>query len=104
MSCLNRSDTVTSNPSTEEIAAYFDAKKTNTKPTRWSRPGTWCLTRIAYKGEVTIDEDEIMDYYDSNITEFKTEKTVEARHILIKLDAVADEDADLAAKPRAEES
>jgi hypothetical protein len=27
-----------------------------------------------------------LDYYDSNIDDFKTEKTVEARHILIKLD------------------
>jgi peptidyl-prolyl cis-trans isomerase D len=56
----------------------------------------------SFKGEVNVDDDEIADYYDSNINDFKTEKTVEARHILIKLEPGANEEADLAAKTRAE--
>jgi peptidyl-prolyl cis-trans isomerase D len=56
----------------------------------------------AFKDQVAIDKEEVTDYYESNIAEFKSEKTVEARHILIKLNPDADQTTDLAAKTRAE--
>jgi peptidyl-prolyl cis-trans isomerase D len=90
-------------PSTEAIAAYFDANKDNYKTDPMVKARYVVFEPDAYKNQVTIDDDEILDYYDSNLTEFKTEKTVEARHVLIKLDAQADEDASQAAKLRADE-
>lgn len=37
-----------------------------------------------YKSDITIPENEITAYFESNKEEFKTPKTVEARHILLK--------------------
>jgi len=39
-----------------------------------------------YLSKVTIYDDNVRDYYDENQKEFKTPKTVEARHILLKVD------------------
>ena len=90
-------------PSAKEIAAYFAAQKENYKTDPMVKARYVVFDPDAYKDQVKIDEDEITDYYDSNINEFKNEKSVEARHILIKLDPAANEEADLAAKTRAEE-
>ncbi len=45
----------------------------------------------AFKSEVKIDNDEMLDYYETNRNEFYSPKTVEASHILIK--AAKDADA-----------
>ncbi len=42
---------------------------------------------------MTVSEDDIQEYYESNPEKFKTAKTVEARHILIKVDADAEAEA-----------
>ncbi|MBI5063610.1 MAG: peptidylprolyl isomerase, partial [Desulfatitalea sp.] len=44
----------------------------------------------AFKSQVNISTEQIGEYYASHSAEFKTEKTVEARHILLKLDENAD--------------
>jgi len=84
------------------MAAFFATQKENYKTDPMVKVRYVVFDPDTYKGEVNVDEDEIADYYDSNISEFKTEKTVEARHILIKLDPGANEEVDLAAKTRAE--
>jgi len=89
-------------PSAQQVADYFDEHKENYKTDPMVKARYVLFDPDAYKGEVSVAEDEIVDYYDSNPDEFKTEKTVEARHILIKLDPGADEEADKAARAKAE--
>jgi peptidyl-prolyl cis-trans isomerase D len=91
------------NPSAEEIAAYFAEQKENYKTDPMVKARYVVFDPDAFKAQVSVDEGEITDYYDTNINEFRTEKTVEARHVLIKLDPDANEEADLAAKTKAEE-
>lgn len=90
-------------PSAEEMAAYFSDQKESYKTDPMVNVRYVVFDPDTYKDQITVDEEEIADYYDSNINDFKTEKNVEARHILIKLDPEANEEADLAAKTRAEE-
>ncbi len=90
-------------PSAEEIAAFFANQKENYRTDPMVKVRYVVFDPDAFKDQVKVDEEEIKDYYDSNINEFKTEKSVEARHILIKLDPEASDEADLAAKTRAEE-
>lgn len=44
-----------------------------------------------YKNQVVLSDQEIKEYYDENISEFTTDKTVEARHILIRVAENAEE-------------
>jgi len=90
-------------PSEQKIAAYFDEQKENYKTDPMVKARYVLFDPDAFKGEVTVAEDEIVDYYESNTDEFKTEKTVEASHILIKLHPGAGEEADTAARAKAEE-
>ena len=90
-------------PSAEEMAAYFADQKESYKTDPMVNVRYVVFDPDNYKDQITVGEEEIMDYYDSNINDFKTEKNVEARHILIKLDPEANQEADLAAKTRAEE-
>ena len=90
-------------PSTEEIAAYFNENKENYKTDPMVKARYVVFDPDAFKSQVTVDDVEIADYYDANIEKFTTAKTVEARHILIKVDPEADAEADAAARSRAEE-
>ncbi|MBW2368668.1 MAG: SurA N-terminal domain-containing protein [Deltaproteobacteria bacterium] len=42
-----------------------------------------------FEASVQVQEEEIADYYESNTAEFKTDKTVEARHILLKVESTS---------------
>jgi peptidyl-prolyl cis-trans isomerase D len=57
----------------------------------------------AYLSQVKLAEDELRDYYETNIENFKSPKTVEARHILIKVAQDADADRVAAAKAQIED-
>ena len=89
-------------PSAEALTAYFNDRKENYKTDPMVKARYVVFDPEAFKSQVAIDEEEIVDYYESNIDDFKSEKTVEARHILIKLDPNADQTTDMAAKARAE--
>lgn len=89
-------------PSAEEIAAYFETAKENYTTDPMVNVRYVVFDPQAYQSQVVVADEEITEYYDANLAQFKTEKTVEARHVLIKLDPDADEAADLAAKTRAE--
>lgn len=54
-----------------------------------------------YKAKIDITDEEIQDYYESNPEEFETPKTVEARHILIKVEPGATDEAVQNGKQRA---
>ena len=62
------------NPLPEEIAAYFEARKDDYKTDPMVKARYVVFDPAAYKGEISVDEEEIIDYYDSNVAEFKTEE------------------------------
>jgi peptidyl-prolyl cis-trans isomerase D len=73
-------------PTDEEIRVYFDEHKDTYKTDPQIKVRYLHFKPEDYADKVTVSEDDIQDYYESNPEKFKSPKTVEARHILIKLD------------------
>ncbi len=63
----------------------------------------WCFDPKDDMDQVSVTDDDVAQYYEANIDDYQTEKTVEARHILIKVAPDADAQTDAAAKARAAE-
>jgi peptidyl-prolyl cis-trans isomerase D len=80
-------------PTDEEIRNYFDQHKDAYKTDPQIKVRYLHFKPEDFADKVTVSEDDIQDYYESNPEKFKSPKTVEARHILIKLgpDANAEE-------------
>jgi len=78
-------------PTDDEIKAYFEKHKETYKTEVRLKVRYLHFSPESFKSEVKIDNDELLDYYETNIQEFYTPKTVEASHILIK--AAKDADA-----------
>ncbi|MBC2695628.1 MAG: hypothetical protein HF982_10215 [Desulfobacteraceae bacterium] len=74
------------NPTSDEINSFFEDNKEFCKIDAMIKVRFLCFDPDAYSSVVKITNEEIQDYYESNIEKFKTQKTVEARHVLIKLD------------------
>ncbi len=90
-------------PSEEEISAFFEKKGENYRTDPTVKVRYVVFDSKTYESAVKLNEDDIVDYYDSNQSDFKVEKTVEASHILFRVDPNADDKADQAAKAKAEE-
>ena len=73
-------------PSSEAIKAFFEKHKENYKTDAMVKVRYLNFVPDKYRSKVTIYDDNVRDYYDENQKEFKTPKTVEARHILLKVD------------------
>ncbi len=73
-------------PSDEEIKIYFQEHKESYKTEPKLKVRYLYFNPDTYVSKVAIDEDELFDYYETNRKEFHTPKTVEARHILLKVD------------------
>jgi peptidyl-prolyl cis-trans isomerase D len=73
----------------EEISQFFDRRKESYRTEPEIRVRYLYFNPDAYTGRITLTEPEIRDYYDANIERFVIPKTVEARHILIRLPADA---------------
>jgi peptidyl-prolyl cis-trans isomerase D len=72
--------------SEEEIKSYFEAHKDGYKTEPKRRAIYLQFTPEMYFAKVSVSDSEIKDYFESNPGEFDTPKTVEARHVLIKID------------------
>jgi len=81
------------NPSEVEVKAFFDQRKSSYKTEPMLKTRFLHFDPKAFTSKVKVTEEEMRDYYDTNPSEFKKEKTVEARHILIKIDPEASPDA-----------
>jgi len=87
-------DTVSFNPDTydnieptaEEVEKYFNDNKEAYKTEPKIKTGFLYFNPADYADKVKLPQEEIDLYYDENPDEFKTPKTVEARHILFKLE------------------
>lgn len=88
--------------SEEEVLAFYKENADSYKTDPMIRSNYLRFDPSAYVSEVEISAEEIKEYYESSPEEFETPKTVEARHILIKVDQEADEKTVTAAKERAD--
>ncbi|MFZ0612314.1 MAG: SurA N-terminal domain-containing protein [Desulfobacterales bacterium] len=77
--------------SAEEIGAWFEAHKETYKTEVEVKARYVHVDPKTYVERVSLTEDDLRAYYDNTPDEFHTPKTVEARHILIKVDPQADE-------------
>ncbi len=83
--------------SDEEVQAFFEKNKATYKTDPAVNVQYTRFSPEQYKEAAIVTEDEIQDYYTTNTREFDKPKTVEARHILIKVaQDAAEEDVELA--------
>jgi peptidyl-prolyl cis-trans isomerase D len=73
----------------EEIQQYFETHKDNYKTDPALKVRYLKLDPKSFVAQVEISDDEIAEYYDEHPAEFQNPKTVEARHILLKVDREA---------------
>jgi len=85
-------------PSDEELATYYDENKGNYRTEPKRKVQYMKFAAVDFENQITIDDEAVQDHYEANPEEFVTEATVEARHILIKVDQDADEAAVEAAR------
>lgn len=86
-------------PSREEIRVFFDENKSSYKTEAMVKVRFLQFKPDEYASKVKVFDEDMLDYYETNSNEFKTPKTVEARHILIKVSP--DASSELADKKRA---
>ncbi len=86
-------------PAEAQIKEYFESNQKNylTQPKVKARYIKF--DPAVFESRVEVTDESIADYYRSNPDEFKTAKRVKASHILIKVDAGADDET-VAAKKR----
>lgn len=87
-------------PTEGEITTYFEEHQESYKTEPMIKAHYIHFDPDNYKESIQISADEVEAYYIDNKAKFKTPKTVEARHILIKVDANATEEDVDAAKER----
>jgi peptidyl-prolyl cis-trans isomerase D len=78
-------------PTPEALDAYYKEQQDNYKTEPKIKVRYVRFDAKDYKDRADISEDEVRDYYDTHTEEFGTPKTVEARHIIIKVDSDADD-------------
>jgi peptidyl-prolyl cis-trans isomerase D len=72
--------------SDDELKTYFESHKNNYKVEAKRKASYLQFTPEVYLARVTVPDAEVKDYFESNPGEFDTQKTVEASHVLIKVD------------------
>ncbi|MFV9644908.1 MAG: SurA N-terminal domain-containing protein [Desulfobacterales bacterium] len=81
------------NPSAEENKTFFVDHKESYKTEPMIKVRFLCFDPADYRAKAIISDQKIQDYYEAHQEEFNTDKTVEARHILIKVDKDAGQEA-----------
>ena len=69
-----------------EVEQYFESNKDAYKTDPALKVRYLKFDPQTYISQVEISDDEISEYYDEHPAEFQNPKTVEARHILMKVD------------------
>jgi len=77
-------------PTAEEIESFYEDHKGLYRTDAMVRIRYLNFESETYSDDVAINDDEVSEYYYSNLREFQTPKTLEARHILLKVDSDAD--------------
>ncbi|KPA15001.1 peptidylprolyl isomerase [Candidatus Magnetomorum sp. HK-1] len=87
----------------EAINEYYEKNKDNYQTELEIKVAYVHFDKKKYMPSVKIEADEIQTYFETHKSEFESPKTVEARHILLKVDADSGSDKDAAVKKRAQE-
>ncbi|MFO7665361.1 MAG: SurA N-terminal domain-containing protein [Desulfobacterales bacterium] len=74
------------NPTGEELKAFFDRNKESYKTEDKIKIGYLIFEPGSYASKAIVEEKDINEFYEANIDKFKRPKTVEARHILLKVE------------------
>ncbi len=74
------------NPAGEDLKAFFDRNKEAYKTEDKIKIGYLMFEPGSYASKATVEEKDINEFYEANIDKFKRPKTVEARHILLKVE------------------
>ena len=90
-------------PTADEIRDFFDQHKESYKTDPENKVRYLYLKPKDFEAKVTVAEEDIRDYYESNPEKFKNPKTVQARHILIKVDQNAKPEEVESTRQRAED-
>jgi len=88
-------------PSDEEIKAFFENHKEKYRTDAMVKVRYLNFNPDAFRSKVTLSNEEVREYYDENLETFKIPKTVEARHILLKVNRDADPETVKKTKDRA---
>ena len=88
-------------PTSAEIDAFFKEDQKNYETEPMVKVRYLFFDIAAFRDQIKVPESELRDYYDTNPEAFETPKTVEARHILFKVDLEASEEKVAAAKDKA---
>ncbi|MBT3311534.1 MAG: hypothetical protein HN737_01885 [Desulfobacterales bacterium] len=78
------------NPSEEEIKKYFDDNKDRFKTESKIKVRYLKFNPDSYKSNIKMSADAVKDYYEADPEKYIQPKTVEARHILIKVEQGAE--------------
>lgn len=79
-------------PTDDELQSYYDGHKDQYMSQPQAKVSAIRFNPDDYKKGITLTDEEISNYYNNNLSKYETPKTVEARHILIKVDENATED------------
>ena len=77
-------------PSDKEINTFFENHKETYKTEPMVKVRYLNFNPDAFRSKVELPDEEVREYYDENLEAFKIPKTVEARHILLKVNRNAD--------------
>ena len=86
----------------DALETYFNAQKESYKTNPLRKAQYLNFDPQDYKADVKISAEDVETYYLENREKFATPKTVEARHILFKVNAEATQELEDAAKAKAE--
>ena len=85
----------------EEVETYFSENESSYKTEPLVGAQYLLFDPAAYVGRVTVDDEEIREYYETHMDDYEKPKTVEARHILFKVGADDSPEVEAAAKEKA---
>ena len=88
-------------PSDEELKTFFENHKENYKTDAMIKVRYLNFNPDAFRSKVALSDEEVREYYDENLETFKIPKTVEARHILLRVNQDADPETVKKTKDRA---
>lgn len=77
-------------PTAQETEKFFEAHQASYQTEPMVKVRYLLFSPDAYRSQVTVTENDIQNYYATYPEEFKKPKTIEARHILLKVDPNAD--------------
>ncbi|MGB5158951.1 SurA N-terminal domain-containing protein [Desulfobacterium sp. N47] len=90
------------NPSQKELNEYFDKNKESYRTEKKVKVAYLLFSPDSFITQVKVDDNEVKEYYENNIDKFTNPETVEASHILCKIDEGANPAAVQAAKQKAD--